>query len=93
MAKGEYKEKVCPQCKKAHRRRGPFCSKSCSNLGRKPEVYQKVSEWMRGSEKGQEITFNLQNTEDTDPRIMVGQAQESNNFVSGGDLWTVDDNW
>lgn len=93
MAKGEYKEKLCQHCNKAHRKRGPFCSKTCSNLGRKPEVYEKVSEWMRGSEKGQEITFNLHNDEDTDPRIMVSQPQETNRFVESGDVWTLDDNW
>lgn len=26
---GVYREKVCPTCKKKHRKRGPYCSQSC----------------------------------------------------------------
>ena len=90
---GVYREKVCPVCQVKHRRRGEFCSKTCSNKGRDPSVYQKVSEWHRGTDRGQEITFNLNNTEETDPRIIVAQPRDTGSFVSGGDLWTVDDNW
>lgn len=31
---GVYRLKTCPQCGKEHRRRGPHCSKSCSNAHR-----------------------------------------------------------
>lgn len=31
---GVYRLKTCPQCGKEHRRRGPYCSKSCSNAYR-----------------------------------------------------------
>lgn len=31
-----YKLKVCPECKKEHRKRGPFCSQACSNSHREP---------------------------------------------------------
>jgi hypothetical protein len=37
---GVYKLKVCPECKKEHRKRGPFCSQACSNSHR--EVSDKV---------------------------------------------------
>jgi hypothetical protein len=36
---------ICPECKKEHRKRGPFCSQSCHNSHR--EVSDKVRENMR----------------------------------------------
>jgi hypothetical protein len=29
-----YREKVCPKCQVKHRKRGPFCSQSCSSKDR-----------------------------------------------------------
>ena len=31
---GQYKLKECPTCNKEHRKRGLFCSQSCSNVDR-----------------------------------------------------------
>ncbi len=31
---GQYKLKECPACNKEHRKRGLFCSQSCSNVDR-----------------------------------------------------------
>jgi hypothetical protein len=42
---GVYRLKQCPQCNKDHRKRGPYCSQSCSNSHR--EVSDKVRENMR----------------------------------------------
>lgn len=28
---GVYKEKICPNCNKVHRKRGPNCSQACAN--------------------------------------------------------------
>jgi len=39
---GVYKLKNCPECKKEHRKRGPFCSQSCHNSHR--EVSEKQRE-------------------------------------------------
>lgn len=33
---GVYKLKECRNCKKEHRKRGPFCSQACSNSYREP---------------------------------------------------------
>lgn len=33
---GVYREKICPHCAVKHRKRGPFCSKECSNSNREP---------------------------------------------------------
>jgi len=34
MRKDRYKEKNCKSCGKSHNKRGPYCSKVCSNEGR-----------------------------------------------------------
>ena len=33
---GNYKKKNCKYCNKEHRKRGPYCSQSCSNSDRVP---------------------------------------------------------
>lgn len=90
---GVYREKECPVCKVKHRRRGEFCSKTCSNKGREPEVYEKVSKWMKESEKGQEITYNLHNDPDYEPPVAGGYNNHNtrSGFIADGDLWTTDD--
>ena len=40
-----YREKTCPTCKKTHRKRGPYCTLSCSSTGR--EGSEKQRENMR----------------------------------------------
>lgn len=46
---GVYKEKICPVCDKTHRRRGPYCSNSCSAKDRtRDEVTrEKISDSMK----------------------------------------------
>lgn len=29
---GVYREKICPTCKISHKKRGPYCSRSCGNI-------------------------------------------------------------
>lgn len=45
---GVYKKKECPVCKVIHRRRGPYCSKSCAAKDREcsEEVKNKISQSM-----------------------------------------------
>lgn len=89
---GIYKRKTCPACGVEHRKRGEFCSKTCSNKGRSPEVYEKVSEWMKTSDKGQELIYNLNNDPDYEPPCVGGRndSNRPNGFISGGDLWVTD---
>lgn len=90
---GQYREKECPQCGVKHRQRGPYCSKSCSNLARSPKVYEKVSKWMKESDKGQEITYQLHNDPEQEPPVAGGYSNPNvprNGFVEGGDLWITD---
>lgn len=90
---GVYKEKKCPYCGVTHRKRGVYCSKSHANLDRPKEVYEKVSEWMRGTDKGQELQFNLKSMIEDDLPMVGGVSKARDSFVSGGDLWTTDDSW
>lgn len=92
---GVYRKKQCPTCGVEHRRRGVFCSKSCSNRGRDDEYKQKMRDMMLYTEKGQERSWNL-NFDDTDepvgPQIYVEKPTlQKGQFVSGGDIWTVVD--
>ena len=41
---GVYKKKQCPSCKKEHRQRNQFCSKSCSNTARTGNVSAETRE-------------------------------------------------
>lgn len=87
---GVYREKECPTCGVKHRKKGQFCSKTCSNKGRDPSVYQKHSDYMRNTDKGQELTYNVRADETKDP-IMAGGSNitsKPDGFVSGGLFWT-----
>ena len=46
---GVYKEKECPACKTLHRKKGQYCSISCSNASRSlsEETKEKISDGMR----------------------------------------------
>ena len=91
---GVYREKVCPTCGTKHRKKGPFCSKVCSNKGRDEEYRQKMRETMLYTESGQQRTWDL-NFDETDepvaPQIPKGPTINRNQFVAGGDIWTVVD--
>ena len=89
---GQYKEKVCPTCGVKHRKRGQYCSKSCSNKGRDPQVYEKVSQYMK-SDEGQLSTYRLNYDEDLEPPVAGGFGkvdERPRGTVMGGDLWTSD---
>lgn len=90
---GIYREKECPTCGVKHRKKGRFCSKTCSNKGRDPQVYEKVSQFMK-SEKGVEIMYNLNYDSEQEPPVAGGFGKIDDGprgFVSSGDLWITDD--
>ena len=78
-----------------HRKKGIFCSKTCSNKGRDEEYKQKMRDRMLYTEKGQETTWNLnwdERDEPVAPQIYKEQPSlKRGQFVSGGDIWTVVD--
>jgi predicted nucleic acid-binding Zn ribbon protein len=89
---GVYREKSCPTCNKNHRKKGMFCSKICSNKGRDEEYRQKMRERMLYTDEGQERVWNLTWGEDSEPILpQVGKGPDRNQFVQGGDIWTVVD--
>jgi hypothetical protein len=98
----QYKPKICPQCYTEHRKRGPFCSKVCSNKARivTQETRDKKAESMRaymtsGNETAEKIIWSLQATkEEREDGLPLPQTPDpigNNQFVSGRDLWTTDD--
>lgn len=89
---GQYREKVCPTCGVKHRKRGEYCSKTCSNKGRDPQVYEKVSQFMK-SDKGEEIMYNLNYDSEYEPPVAGGMGKVDDRprgSVMGGDLWITD---
>jgi len=92
---GVYREKVCPTCSAKHRKKGPFCSKVCSNKGRDDEYKEKMRDRMLNTEEGQMRAWNL-NFDETDEPVPPQEYKEKpslnrGQFVAGGDLWTVVD--
>ena len=91
---GVYREKVCPKCGVKHRKRGEYCSKTCSNKGRDQIVYEKHSEFMRSDEGRQIQLNNLKSlSEDELPSVGGITTNQPSGFVSGGDFWTSDNDW
>lgn len=87
----QYRKKNCPYCGIEHRQRGPYCSKSHSNMGRNPEVYEKHSNFMKYTDKGRELTANLKNQEiDELPEFSNLTVRPKNSFVADGDLCLAD---
>ena len=88
---GVYREKECPTCGVKHRKKGMFCSKTCSNKGRDDEYKQKMRDRMLYTDEGQLRSWNL-NWDDTDEPVVAGGGPglERNQFLAGGDIWTKD---
>lgn len=96
-----YKKKLCPECYTEHRKRGPFCSKICSNKARivTQETKQKQSESMSkfmnsGNETAEKIIWSLQASKDErEEGLPLPQTPDpigNNQFRAGRDLWTED---
>lgn len=92
---GVYREKECPTCATKHRKKGMFCSKICSNKGRDEEYKQKMRERMLYTDEGQERVWKLTHDETDEPVApqiyREGTTLRRDQFVAGGDIWTVVD--
>lgn len=90
-----YKEKQCPICAIKHKKRGAFCSKNCSNRGRDDVYREKMRNRLLNTEKGQMMTWNRNfgdTVEPVPPQIQKERPNiAQNQFVAGGDLWTIVD--
>lgn len=89
---GQYREKVCPTCSAAHRKKGPFCSKTCSNMGRDDEYKQKMRDKMLYTDEGQQRSWSLNWDEDRDAPVSPPDTNApylgNNQFVDDGVVWT-----
>ena len=96
-----YKKKICPECYTEHRKRGPFCSKICSNKARivTQETKQKQSESMSKfmnsrNDTAEKIISSLQASKDEgEEGLALPQSPDpigNNQFRAGRDLWTED---
>ena len=89
---GVYREKVCPTCGKKHRKKGKFCSKACSNSGRDEVVRAKLS--VHAIDRGAIYHARIateQAVEPPDPKAWDWDPLGKNQFISGGDIWTIVD--
>lgn len=96
-----YKEKTCPKCGVTHNKRGEFCSRSCGNSRTPTEEHrQSVSEakkeWHRTSDTAAVVRHNwasqgLNKEPDPVPPMVDDDYLDSNQFVAGGDVWTIAD--
>ena len=95
-----YKEKTCPTCGAKHKKRGPYCSRSCGNSRKHTEEHKrllskKTSQWLTGqSDTAEEARLRIKNTRQeqlgvvTDPVAPPVRVPLSDNqFVQDGDLW------
>jgi hypothetical protein len=104
---GIYREKTCPTCGVTHRRRGPYCSRSCGAKNRiiTDETKQKLSDSgkARYEDKTSDDYLNtVENVKaaalkskginpDPIPPQFRNEYIDDNHFVSSGDYWTVID--
>jgi endogenous inhibitor of DNA gyrase (YacG/DUF329 family) len=90
---GVYREKVCPTCGVKHRKKGPFCSKACSNAGRDAETRQKLSDASKANNNiANAMIATGVSTEPPDPNNWGIFSLEQNQFIDrDGDIWTTFD--
>jgi endogenous inhibitor of DNA gyrase (YacG/DUF329 family) len=91
-----YREKTCPTCNKSHKKRGPYCSRSCGNhrtwtTEQKQVFSEKKKEFLYNTEEGEVERWRINSTEEEEPLLpQQPNKLESNQFVQDGDLWTSD---
>jgi hypothetical protein len=95
---GVYKLKKCPECNKEHRKKGIFCSQSCSNSHREVSEKQreqgrKLAEYTRENSKSPEHIANghlLKSGAITDSENFAIQIPDIPDLPEGYD---IADNW
>jgi endogenous inhibitor of DNA gyrase (YacG/DUF329 family) len=88
-----YREKECPTCGTKHRKRGPYCSRSCGNRRKwtkeQKEVFaEKKREYLYNTDEGEVERWQIHASEEDEP-IAPRQRQELEfgQFIEDGDLW------
>jgi endogenous inhibitor of DNA gyrase (YacG/DUF329 family) len=95
-----YREKECPTCGTKHRKRGPYCSRSCGNHRKWTEEQKQVFrekklEYMHTTDEGEVERWRINAKEETMPiqPLQDETGLENNQFVEDGDIWTTDEGW
>jgi endogenous inhibitor of DNA gyrase (YacG/DUF329 family) len=90
-----YKEKTCPTCQKVHKKRGPYCSRSCGNHREWTEDQKKVfaekkREWLLSDNDNAEVErWQINAKEEEEPvGPMIEKPIGAGQFVQDGDLWS-----
>ena len=88
-----YREKECLHCGTKHRKRGPYCSRSCGNhrtwTKKQKEVFsEKKKEYLYNTDEGEVERWQV-NASIEDAPIPPRQRQELQygQFVEDGDIW------
>jgi predicted nucleic acid-binding Zn ribbon protein len=91
-----YKQKTCPVCGTAHKKRGVYCSRSCGNKRphteeQKRKIGEKKRVWLTsGDDKAEVQKHNFigqRNNASPDPPAITPTRLKENEFVADGDLW------
>ena len=101
---GKYRVKDCKLCGIKHRKRGPYCSKPCSNMDRQhsKETKAKIAESVRKfriEQPNENIQYAMwcnmrkQRNPDHDPEtdMLIGDYSigiEQDYLEEGGDIWS-----
>ena len=94
-----YREKQCPTCGTKHKKRGPYCSRSCGNRRKwttdQKEVFsKKKTEYLYNTDKGEVERWQINQKDENAPVAPPDEIPlQGNQFVEGGDLWTTDDEY
>lgn len=90
--------KVCPVCEVKHAKRGPYCSKVCSNKGRtvtdeqKKKTSESMTKFMNSDDdRAEEARWRINNYEKETDAVVVGRQFDQTYLRDGNDLWFYDD--
>jgi hypothetical protein len=92
-----YRQKTCPTCDKLHKKRGPYCSRSCGNSRVHSEEHKqllsrKQTEYMySGTDAAEEARWRINAYDEPERPLPPDEPRTApNQFVQDGDLWTMD---
>lgn len=88
-----YREKQCPTCGEKHKKRGPYCSRSCGNKRtwtdeQKKVFAEKKRKHMYETDKGEVERWQVNAKEEDEPLAPVKREELGyGKFVEDGDIW------